>query len=303
MDGQGFLDDLVSAGLLVATGVQGVYGRGHAFESVLLAFDALVARETERDGAEVLRFPPVLPRRQLEQSGYLGSFPHLAGSVFSFAGDERAALELAGRVERREDWSDLQTMSDVTLTPAACYPVYPWVATSPLGETGRTVDVCGYCFRHEPSDDPTRLQSFRMHELVRIGPEPLVAEWHRGWVERGGELLRSVGLETAAVPANDPFFGRGGRMLAANQRSQGLKLERVIPIDTEQPTAIMSINYHQDHFGLDFGIHTEAGEVAHTACLGFGLERVTLALLATHGLDPDRWPTTVRERLRLNGAG
>jgi hypothetical protein len=41
------------------------------------------------------------------------------------------------------------------------------------------------------------------------------------------------------------------------------------------------------------------GGAAHTACLGFGLERITLALLRTHGLDPDRWPSPVREELRL----
>ena len=31
------------------------------------------------------------PRAQLETSGYLASFPHLAGSVFAFDGDERGA--------------------------------------------------------------------------------------------------------------------------------------------------------------------------------------------------------------------
>jgi seryl-tRNA synthetase len=296
------LEELVERDLLLPTGVPGVYGRGAEFETALLAFDALVTRETQRDGAEVVRFPPVLPRRHLETSGYLSSFPHLAGSIFSFTGSEGEAVELGARAARHADWSDLQTATAVTLAPAACYPVYPWAAAAgQLPATGRVVDVCAYCFRHEPSEDPARMQSFRMRELVRIAAPDVVTDWHRSWVERGGEILGSVGLHTDVAPANDPFFGRTGKMLAANQRDQGLKLERVITIAGDRPTAIMSINYHQDHFGLDFGIRTADGEVAHTACFGFGLERVALALFATHGLDSSAWPPSVRERLRLDG--
>jgi seryl-tRNA synthetase len=68
-------------------------------------------------------------------------------------------------------------------------------------------------------------------------------------------------------------------------------------ISTDSPTAIASANYHLDHFGVPFAIRTADGEAAHSACIGFGLERITLALLRTHGLDPADWPTTVRTRL------
>jgi seryl-tRNA synthetase len=297
---QPFLEQLVGAGLLVPTAVPGVYGRSGVFEDTLLRFDGLVDRETAPDGAEVVRFPPVLPRASLETTGYLGSFPHLAGSVFSFGGGEDEAAELGRRAAAHEDWSALQRMTDVSLVPAACYPVYPWVAAAgPLGAEGRLVDICCYCFRNEPSDDPARMQSFRQREHVRIDRAEVVAAWHRDWIARGGEILASVGLHTEVVPANDPFFGRAGRMLKANQRDQGLKLEHVHPISSDTPSAIMSVNYHQDHFGRDFGIRTADGDVAHTACFGFGLERITLALFRTHGLDRDAWPGTVRERLGL----
>jgi seryl-tRNA synthetase len=298
-----FLDELVDAGLLLPTSVAGVYGRAGVFEDVLLRFDALVTRETAADAAEVVRFPPVLPRDSLETTGYLGSFPHLAGSVFSFDGGEDDAAELGARAARHDDWSELQSMTPVSLIPAACYPVYPWVAAGgPLPVGGRLIDICCYCFRNEPSDDPARMQSFRQREHVCIGTPAAVAAWHRSWVERGGEILASVGLRTEAVPANDPFFGRAGKMLKLNQREQGLKLERVRPIALDTPTAIMSINYHQDHFGRDFGIRTADGEIAHTACFGFGLERITLALFKVHGLEPATWPEQVRARLALDEA-
>jgi seryl-tRNA synthetase len=298
-----FLDGLVGARLLIPTTVPGLYGRSGVFEDVLLRFDALVTRETEDDGAEVVRFPPVLPRVTLETTGYLGSFPNLAGSVWSFDGDEEQALDLGARAAAHEDWSELQAITELSLIPAACYPVYPWVAAQgALPDGGRLVDICCYCFRNEPSQDPARMQSFRQREHVRIDTPEVVSAWHQDWIGRGGEILASVGLHTEAVPANDPFFGRAGRMLKINQREQGLKLERVHPIATETPNAIMSINYHQDHFGRDFELRTADGEIAHTACFGFGLERITLALFRTHGLVVGEWPAEVRSRLALEGA-
>ena len=87
-------------------------------------------------------------------------------------------------------------------------------------------------------------------------------------------------------------------MLAANQREQELKFEIVVPVcSVEKPTAIMSFNYHQDHFASTYGIKTSTGDTAQTACLGFGMERIVLALLKTHGLAPASWPTAVREKL------
>jgi seryl-tRNA synthetase len=87
-------------------------------------------------------------------------------------------------------------------------------------------------------------------------------------------------------------------MLAANQRAAELKFELLAPIaQSGEGTAIMSVNYHQDHFGSVYDIRTATGEVAHSACLGFGLERVTLALIVRHGLDPERWPRDVRHEL------
>jgi hypothetical protein len=84
-------------------------------------------------------------------------------------------------------------------------------------------------------------------------------------------------------------------MLAANQRSEELKYEIVAPVfDCGRPTAISSSNCHLDHFSRPFGIETADGGPAHTSCFGFGVDRITLALLDRHGTDPDGWPAGVR---------
>jgi seryl-tRNA synthetase len=297
-----FLQELLDNGVLVDSGVPGVYGRGGAFERVRSAFDALVTRAGDGDAPERMAFPPLLPRRQLEQIGYLKTFPHLAGSIFAFEGDEEQAAEQEERADRHEDWSEYQTMTDLVLTPAACYPVYPAVAArGPLRPGGITVDAGGsYVFRHEPSGDPARLQMFHQREIVRIGEPDTVAAWRDAWRDRSIELLRSVGLDARFDVATDPFFGRSGRLLARSQRAQALKFEVLAQIAGPEPTAVASFNYHQDHFSSTYGIEMDnGGGPAHTACLGFGLERITLALMRTHGLDPDAWPGPVHEELQL----
>jgi seryl-tRNA synthetase len=112
------------------------------------------------------------------------------------------------------------------------------------------------------------------------------------------KLLQSLGLPAQSDVASDPFFGRGGRMLAANQKEQKLKFEVLVPVISEtKPTALCSFNYHQDHFGKIFDIKTQSGELAQTACLGFGLERCVMALFKTHGMVPSEWPKAVRDKL------
>lgn len=292
--------ELIEAGLLIDSGVPGVYGRGGDFEDVRLRFDELVSRAAADDESETLCFPPLLPRRQLESSGYLATFPHLAGSVFAFDGSEADATEQAERAARGADWSEFQRMTDLMLVPAACYPVYPAIGgRGPLAEGGITVDCGGSCcvFRNEPSGDPARLQTFLIRELVRIAEPEAVQAWRDAWLGRSLELLQGLGLEAVADVAADPFFGRAGRLLAASQRQQALKFEVTVPIAGAEPTAVASFNYHEDHFTSAHGIELAGGGVAHTACLGFGQERIVMALFRAHGLDVARWPAEVRGEL------
>lgn len=298
-----FLAELIASGLLIESGVPGVYGHSAEFEDVRSRLDQRLSHEAAMRGAQRLRFPPVLPRRQLESSGYLGSFPHLAGTIYAFEGDEMQARDQAERAARHQPWGEHLEMSELTLMPAACYPVYPAIAArGPLKPGGIFVDAGGaWVFRHEPSNDPARRQIFHQHELVRIGEPEAVLEWRDEWAQRGLDLLRALRLDAELDIANDPFFGRRGRMLSTNQRAERLKLELLVQIAGPEPTALASFNHHREHFGSTYGITLTDGGTAHTACLGFGHERIVLALLRTHGLHPDRWPAAVRAELSADG--
>jgi seryl-tRNA synthetase len=300
-DQTAFLDALIERGLFIPSGVAGVYGRGAAFERVRVGIDQAVDRAAAPDGAEAMRFPPLLPRRQLEALGYLKNFPHLAGTIFGFEGNELEANEQFELASRHEDWSAFQHMSELVLLPAACYPIYPAIAArGPLAPGGTTIDGGGtYVFRQEPSGDPARLQMFHQREIARLGEPETVVAWRDAWRDRAVALLTGLGLAPAADVAADPFFGRQGRMLAASQREQALKFEVLVHIAGPEPTAVASFNYHHDHFAATYGLAMADGGVAHTACLGFGLERITLALFCTHGFDSATWPAAVRSELGL----
>jgi seryl-tRNA synthetase len=292
-DVQSFYDGLVSHGLIVPTTVQGAFGRGAVFEDVLERFNGLVSDVARDDGAEVYTFPPIIDRSILERVHYLDSFPHLCGSVHSFFGNAIQALAVAERAKAGENWGQLLDSTCVVLNPAACYPIYPSF-TGTVPAQGRLVTMLNWVYRHEPSPEPTRMQSFRVREFVRVGTPDQVVEWRDMWLQRGLDLLQSLELPARSDVASDPFFGRGGKILAMNQREQKLKFEVLVPvISQEDPTAVCSFNFHQDHFGTTFDIRTMDGNVANTACLGFGLERVTMALFKAHGFDP----ATVRARL------
>ena len=295
-----YLSELVAEGLLIPSGVRGVYGRSGTFEHVIDQFENYVTREGAFQNAEVMRFPPIFNRAHYQRIDHINNFPDLMGSVHSFLGGEREHMAMLSKFESKEDWSRDLDASEVMMVPAACYPLYP-TATGTLSAAGRIVDLKTFVFRHEPSDDPARMQIFRQREFVRLGTPDQALNHRNDWLKRGQEILQSVGLPVKKVLADDPFFGRGGRMMKATQREQDLKYELVVAIcKEEKPTAITSCNYHLDHFGVSFDILTADGKPAHTACIGFGLERIALALFKTHGFDLKAWPQEVRGILALN---
>ena len=100
--------------------------------------------------------------------------------------------------------------------------------------------------------------------------------------------------------ASDPFFGRVGQVMAVSQLQQALKFELLIPYHASaRPTACMSFNYHRDHFGQVWDLKDDRNEPVHTGCIAFGMDRLAVALFATHGLDPAQWPAVARRALAL----
>jgi seryl-tRNA synthetase len=282
--------------LLLPSPVHGVYARTALFEQIIESLSFLISRYREPQ-TQVVRFPPVMSRSDLEKSGYLHSFPHLLGGVSCFQGNEatiRAVVQQPG-------WADELSATELVLSPAACYPVYPMAAArGPIPPDGLIFDVASDCFRHESTHEIGRFQSFRMREFVCMGTPEQVLDFRTRWMFLAQRLAKQLGLEHHISPASDPFFGRAGKLAAMSQLEQHLKFELLIPLRSEdEPTACMSFNCHRDHFSTVWDLVTGNGDKAHTGCVAFGLDRLALTMFKTHGLDLAKWPAEVREHLSI----
>jgi seryl-tRNA synthetase len=286
--------------LFQPTGSHGVHARTALFETVIEALSALITQHREAD-TEVLRFPPVMSRRHVEKAGYLHGFPHLLGCVCGLQGDEAEIHAAVGRFNAGRDWTDALRATDLVLTPAACYPLYPLAAArGAVPASALKFDVASYCFRREATYEIDRLQAFRMREFVCMGSPLQALDFRSRWLARAQAMADDLALPHRIAPASDPFFGRAAQLIAQSQIEQSLKFELLIPVrSAEQPTACMSFNCHRDHFSATWGLRTEDGEAAHSACVAFGMDRLALALFATHGLDLALWPQRARESLAL----
>ena len=281
-------------------GVDGVYARTALYVNLVERLEKYITRQRGAD-VEVMHFPPVMSRTQLEKSGYLKSFPNLLGCVCALHGSEGSIRSAVERYDNGGDWTTSLTSSDLVLSPAACYPVYPIAAArGKLPPGGLQFDIEADVFRHEPSLSLDRLQSFRMREFVRIGSPDEIVDFREKWMAKAPLLAAELCLPHSMDVANDPFFGRVGQVMAVSQRQQALKFELLIPYyPGASPTACMSFNYHREHFGQVWGIRDAKGELAHTSCVAFGIDRLAVALFANHGLDLRKWPEAVRQALAL----
>jgi seryl-tRNA synthetase len=218
--------------------------------------------------------PPVISIDLLNRVGYPDCFPHLLGSVQVY------------------DESSGTVAADIALLPAACYHVYPLLTEAPPAEP-LTVALTGQCYRHERTAEPGRLRSFRMREFVRVAKPSAVDAWRTRGLDRAVAWLRTIGLTPRVEPASDPFFGSAARLVGAMQLAERLKWEVIVDVGDGLSQAVISANYHKEHFTAEFGI-TVDGDPAHTACVAFGLERLALAVIAAHGVDPNGWPAALR---------
>src|SRR5947209_12012457 len=156
------------ARLFTSMNVDGVYGRTGAYEDVVEGLGRYIT-SLRPQGAEVFRFPPVVSRALIEKSGYLKSFPHLLGCVCALGTDVERVTQAVANYEAGGTWTDSVSASELVLSPAACYPLYPIAAKrGPIGETA-LFDVASDCFRREPWKDIDRSQTFRMREFVATG--------------------------------------------------------------------------------------------------------------------------------------
>ncbi|AKU98692.1 Archaeal seryl-tRNA synthetase-related sequence [Labilithrix luteola] len=253
-----------------------------------------------RFSAEDEDHPALLDTEVLVRCGYFRSFPHSVCFASHFV-EDFDAIESFRAANAESDTLAVPepsalTHSDAVLRPAVCLPVYRELEGASLPPGGITITTSGKAFRYESRNMAglKRLWDFSMREIVFVGSAEDVEGQRTRMIEAVTSLMDAWDLGGRLVAASDPFFATVRGAKALWQRSRAAKYEMMVEAGPEA-IAAGSINFAGTLFGDAFGIRTNEGEIATTACVGFGLERLVLALFSQHGFARERWPGVLRE--------
>jgi seryl-tRNA synthetase len=291
--------DMLERGIAVEAG-EGQVVLGGPMPALIDGLDARLSHIAGELGATERRYPTLLPTWVLRQAGYLSSFPQHVMFATRLHADadgyrrfaEHPVEDLAGR-----EVLDQCAGVDYCLPPTMCFHTFHELAGRALPSTGMVVTAQGKSFRHESRYRRTleRLWDFTIRETVFLGDREFVLDQRQRFMDAAFALVDELGLNGHCEVANDPFFsgqGTGERILS--QRLLELKYELRLRIGGGGTLAVGSFNFHERLFGEGFGIHDPDGATAHSACVGFGLERLAYAFACRHGLDPGAWPADLR---------
>jgi seryl-tRNA synthetase len=280
----------------------GRYALGPLLTRLVSALDREMEGVAATMAAPPYQFPSLIAAEVLDRCRYLTNFPASLSLVSHLREDLGALQEFARTVAW--DGRALQypataaAPAEALLSPSVCFHWYHWLRDHVL-TAPRAITAKGKCFRYEASNlsGLERLWDFTMREIVFVGPADFVLDRRQASLHHAVGLLDALGLRYTVATAADPFFVDSYAVQAAFQQGFELKFELLCPLPyTGRNLAVGSINYHQDFFGRSFAI-TASDAPAHTGCIGFGLERLALAVAAQHGPDPAAWPRWITSRI------
>ncbi len=287
---------------------RGTFAYAGQFLAVRNAVRDVAARVAAGLGAQPVEAPPLWPAAVLRDMNYLHDFPHLVMVAGGLRDDHAVRARFSERNRRGtasstlncEATEDLAPLGSV-LPPTVCACCYAMLR----GRTDvadRVLTVTGPVFRNEASDEGRldRLTAFSVTDVVLIGGEDFVAAGRERLVAAMREVLLALDLACSLESADDPFFSNEAVTKTLYQHMARLKYEARAELFGGRTMAVGSINLHQDYFSRAFDYRAIDGERPHSACVGFGLERLAYALFCRHGADGGAWPDGVRAYLRLS---
>lgn len=236
---------------------------------VVRALDDIFASWSRDRGGIGVQAPALVPVVDLEMIDYFQNFPHLGMAAVSLDLATAPIVVEAGCLAN----SHLSS-TDAFIPSAACYSIYAGVNGARLEHPMlRTLEaMC--CRREEHYQGLQRLLSFHMREIVHVGTAKTARQHLDDLRTPIADLLEALGVPFKIEAAQDPFYD-GESSRAALQMLDPVKYEYV----AYGETAIASLNIHRNFFGERFDIRMEeTGDLAHTSCVAFGLERWLWAL-------------------------
>lgn len=244
-------------------------------------------------GAEEQHYPVMVPSELLAEVGYFGHFPQHITFCSHLPGDlpvlENVAKTEVGVVPENLPLDPPRHI----LTPAVCLPCYRRQRGAVIDGV-RTLTMQNHVFRYEGTRfSPLRRGwDFTVRDIVFFGSFDDLTRLRAEVMERAMELCRELDLEATIELANDPFFLDASRDKAVYQRMGEVKFELLFPMPADRdPLAASSFNLHRDYYTSVYDTRRANGELAESACMGFGIDRWLYAFLTQKGMDARDWPS------------
>lgn len=244
-------------------------------------------------------YPNVIPLQSLWRANHLSGFPehlHLVSHLESDVDvlDHFAGMARAGEIAAVSASEGRLAPARLAHNPSTCYHCYARREGQDIGGSDIAVTAVTKCHRYEAINhrEPGRLLEFSMREVIFLGSPDFARETRQRSLDIVEAWMREWQLYGSLVTANDPFFSSDFANKATHQHRLAMKYEYKALLPPGRPISILSSNLHGPTFSKAFSI-TQAGRPINTGCIGFGLERMALAILAQHGSDESRWPAAL----------
>jgi seryl-tRNA synthetase len=280
--------------LEVASGVRMKGGDTYEVHRFLLAtFEKQIHR---RFKPHRMSAPSMISRAVVEKAGYFKKFPNLANFVVNFRKDYALFKRISeGEVALDEILREHVELSDKMLNPVPCYHVYPQAAHW-ISKTGRTAfSIDGSAYRYESHNmGRNRLNEFHMQEIVFFGSKEETVQMRKALLTSYIDLLNRWQLDFRAEDSSDVFYATDAGSYTATQRFEQAKIELSGKTDKGY-AAFASFNLHGNYYTKLFDIRVPTTDAPFSCCTGHGLERLMNVIFAQHGVEPEKWPTALRQ--------
>jgi len=297
----GIYEFLQRQGWIKSTGMGKVTYSGKLAE-VFINLDALILRLCEKHGARQEVFPVALESKSLQRARYFDTFAQHAFFVAPLKTtlEALAAARDGSVIEPGNDNQHLQT-PDWVLSPTVCHHCFESLKDDAL-DSVRKVTALNQCARYEVHGTRSmeRLRLYWMREFIHFNTDAeAIASSLDDILDDTIKILTRWGISHEVVTASDPFFSDSGTAKRMFQNTFALKRELKLPL-SEGSIACASFNNHQESLTKSFAITSLASDAnLNSCCVGWGYDRLLLCLFSQLGGDPDQWPATVRQDLKI----
>lgn len=281
---------------------KGVIGLGEKMHRLCVFFDNEIVRMAQECfEVKLMWYPSLLRYDSLDKVDYVKSLPQFLMFVSALHADASEYNQYKDKgFDYEDNWNRVKGLK-LCLPPSVCYHAYQQYSGKCLERENIVISAIGQTFRNEGKYAKTleRLWNFTMREVIFLGEKKYIE--HNNMVlfmNKIIDLMNNIGFVGRIVSADDLFYkGKEDIDIRILKKIKKSKYELKLNLDEKKELAVGSFNLHGDFFGKAFGIEYDKNKYAHTSCTGYGLERLAYAFLCQFGVEEEKWPQYVKERI------